>query len=155
MAELRGVLADSSRPRKQRAEALRFLTHFIVDIHQPLHVGRASDRGGNSVNVWFRSQPSNLHRLWDSDAIELADLSVTEYARQIADAVTTDELSRAIDVRRWAQEGFAMRSAVYDFDLRSRLLPAAYLERMELITRERLALAAARLAMTLNEIFCE
>ena len=42
-------LADTSLDSTQRQEALRFLVHFIGDVHQPLHAGFASDRGGNSI----------------------------------------------------------------------------------------------------------
>ncbi|KAF5337655.1 hypothetical protein D9758_012999 [Tetrapyrgos nigripes] len=45
-------------------EALRFLVHFIGDLHMPLHLtGR--DRGGNSVKVLFDGRQTNLHSLWD------------------------------------------------------------------------------------------
>ncbi|KAF9480931.1 phospholipase C/P1 nuclease [Pholiota conissans] len=45
-------------------EALKFLIHFVGDMHQPLHLtGR--DRGGNSVKVRFGQRTTNLHSLWD------------------------------------------------------------------------------------------
>jgi len=50
----------------QRAEALKFLVHFIGDIHQPLHVGFSTDAGGNSITGTFMGQQYNLHSLWDS-----------------------------------------------------------------------------------------
>jgi len=52
-----------------RAEALRFLAHFVADLHQPLHcTERNGDKGGNLVKVTFLSEPevTNLHRVWDS-----------------------------------------------------------------------------------------
>ena len=69
------------------AEALKFVTHFVGDIHQPLHVSRTSDRGGNSIPVHvdfqnhtakprnLRGQAlthhhSNLHGVWDGDLLE-------------------------------------------------------------------------------------
>ena len=72
----RDRLADRSLPDAERAEALRFLVHFIVDLHQPLHVGRADDRGGNSVELRFRGEGTNLHRFWDTDVIEVTNLSI-------------------------------------------------------------------------------
>ncbi|EEB90079.1 hypothetical protein MPER_11763, partial [Moniliophthora perniciosa FA553] len=45
-------------------EALKFLVHFLGDLHMPLHLtGR--DRGGNSVKVKFDNRITNLHSLWD------------------------------------------------------------------------------------------
>lgn len=75
-------------------QALMFLIHFIGDVHQPLHVSRASDRGGNDINVkyhlldnmtrmiGYNDHPAdihhshhhsyNLHAIWDSKIIETA-----------------------------------------------------------------------------------
>jgi len=62
---------------------LRLLIHFVGDIHQPMHVGRAEDLGGNRIRImWFRDS-SNLHRLWDEQLIEFQKLSYTEYANAI------------------------------------------------------------------------
>ncbi|CAF1066117.1 unnamed protein product, partial [Didymodactylos carnosus] len=44
-------LADTRLDFVQRQEALQFLVHFLGDIHQPLHAGFSSDRGGNDLTV--------------------------------------------------------------------------------------------------------
>lgn len=47
-------LLDETSTREERLTHLRFLGHFAGDVHQPLHVGRRTDRGGNDVAVtWF------------------------------------------------------------------------------------------------------
>jgi hypothetical protein len=51
-------------------EAAKFLTHFVGDIHQPLHVGFTSDRGGNTLKGSFLGQSVNLHAAWDSNIID-------------------------------------------------------------------------------------
>src|SRR5690606_8040631 len=71
-------------PAEERAEALRFLVHFIVDVHQPLHVGRESDRGGNALDVTYRGETSNLHRFWDTGVLRLEGLSEAEYSARVA-----------------------------------------------------------------------
>lgn len=60
----------SSYSLEFNAENLKFLVHFVGDIHQPLHCGFTSDRGGNSIKVHFKSHSTNLHSLWDSGLIE-------------------------------------------------------------------------------------
>lgn len=50
---------------------LKFLVHFVGDIHQPLHCGFRDDRGGNSIKVHFLNHATNLHSLWDSGLIHL------------------------------------------------------------------------------------
>ncbi|KAI3986794.1 hypothetical protein MKX01_039768 [Papaver californicum] len=53
-------------------EALMFLSHFIGDVHQPLHAGFLGDLGGNTISIhWFGLQ-TNLHRVWDNMIIETA-----------------------------------------------------------------------------------
>ncbi|HEU4619033.1 MAG TPA: S1/P1 nuclease [Gammaproteobacteria bacterium] len=143
--------------RAERLDALRFLIHFIVDVHQPLHVGRASDRGGNTIDVRYGSTTVNLHRFWDTDVLEVAGLSRAEYERAVRPKVV--ELARmpqSFAPEAWAAESLALRSQVYAFP-RSRggpaVLDSRYLERADAITRDRLAHAAVRLASTLNRLF--
>lgn len=62
---------------------LRFLIHLVGDIHQPLHVGRPEDLGGNRVRIiWFKDS-TNLHSVWDGALIDHQKLSYTEYANSI------------------------------------------------------------------------
>jgi hypothetical protein len=66
-----GVLSDRTADRKARLEALKFVVHFIGDLHQPLHASDNGDRGGNDVPTSFfgsadRDGRQNLHRVWDS-----------------------------------------------------------------------------------------
>ena len=70
----RAELADRGRPEAQRAAALKFLVHFVVDLHQPLHVGRAEDRGGNTIDVVYGETVVSLHGFWDADVLELRGL---------------------------------------------------------------------------------
>ncbi|CAM4754895.1 unnamed protein product [Rotaria magnacalcarata] len=64
---------DTNLGDVQHQEALMFLVHFVGDIHQPLHVGFDTDRGGNSVRGNFMNQTflTNLHSLWDSGLIDI------------------------------------------------------------------------------------
>ena len=64
-----GLVRDTSKDRTVREEALRWIVHFVADLHQPLHV-IAEDRGGNDVLVRFNGRQTNLHRLWDGDVID-------------------------------------------------------------------------------------
>ena len=63
------LLQDPSKDRTVREEALRWVVHFVADLHQPLHVV-GEDRGGNDVLVRFPGRHTNLHRLWDGDLID-------------------------------------------------------------------------------------
>ncbi len=60
------ILADRTRPRAERLQALKFVVHFVGDVHQPLHAGYGRDKGGNDVQVNYNGNGTNLHSLWDS-----------------------------------------------------------------------------------------
>ena len=62
---------------------LRLLIHIAGDVHQPMHVGRPEDRGGNSIRVLWFNEPANLHSVWDDKLLEMQKLSYTEYAMAI------------------------------------------------------------------------
>lgn len=64
--DMAGRLRNPSLDRAAKAEALKFLAHFVGDLHQPLHTGDRGDRGGNDVPVVFLNQPGNLHSIWDT-----------------------------------------------------------------------------------------
>lgn len=67
----RRILADKSLPQAQRLEALAWLTHFVGDLHMPLHSGDKDDRGGNDVAAKYGIAPGrNLHAIWDGPMAE-------------------------------------------------------------------------------------
>ena len=140
--------------RAERREALRFLVHFIVDIHQPLHVGLEEDRGGNSISLAFRGEETNLHRFWDTHAIEAAGLTVGAYVSSIVAESRAHGPVVSLDPTVWAEESRRLRPQVYDFGQSAREPSPAYVEFAVRTTRDRLAMAALRLAGTLNTIFC-
>lgn len=78
-SELKNKALDPDKKRMY----LRLLIHIVGDLHQPMHTGRLEDLGGNKVQLSWFGQPTNLHRVWDSDLIESQDLSYTEYALSI------------------------------------------------------------------------
>lgn len=63
-------ILKSAVPKAERAEALKFLAHFIGDLHQPLHVGFKEDRGGNEIALTFLGRKTNMHALWDWGLLE-------------------------------------------------------------------------------------
>jgi hypothetical protein len=67
-----GILRDKSRPVAERATALRYIIHFVGDIHQPLHDEDNNDSGGNCTAMQFYSEdrPANLHAIWDYKLIQ-------------------------------------------------------------------------------------
>jgi len=134
------------------AQRIRILVHLVGDLHQPLHVGGGTDRGGNDVRVtWFRTD-SNLHRVWDSDMIDDSRLSYTELAESLdkPDATAIQKL-QSTSVRDWAKESMDYRSQVYNYG--DGRLGYAYSYKNFPLVRTRLLQAGLRLAGILNDIY--
>lgn len=137
---------------KDESERVKILIHLIGDLHQPLHVGIGTDKGGNDVKVkWFGSD-SNLHRVWDSDMIDETHLSYTELAQSLIlpDAVTMKNWQGST-VRAWAIESMAYRTTVYATG-NGRLGYRYSYDNLDSV-RIRLLQAGIRLAGVFNEIY--
>ena len=59
------VLREPKADRAARAEALKYVVHFIGDLHQPLHDEDDGDKGGNERHLVFEDHPDNQHWVWD------------------------------------------------------------------------------------------
>ncbi len=81
-----GILGDPTQPKEKRIEALKFVVHFIGDIHMPLHCANDNDQGGNNKLVNFKGSKIKLHRLWDG----LIEIHTDESPRQLATRLEKD-----------------------------------------------------------------
>ena len=100
------ILADRSRPREQRLQALKFVVHFVGDVHQPLHAGYAHDKGGNDVQINLNGRGSNLHSLWDSGMLNSAGLDENAWLQRLKAlplAVTLSQPALPPDSIGWAE----------------------------------------------------
>jgi hypothetical protein len=151
------LLADRRADGTRRREALSFVLHLLADLHQPLHVGRSEDRGGNAITVRFEGQETSLHRLWDGGLLRSAGLRPEDYQRSLAPLVAlgADAWQRGT-LEDWAEESRLLRPWVYDFDQRRRvpLISKRYAETGRQLTSLRLAQAGVRTAWILNGLWC-
>lgn len=155
IAHFRSRLRSESLTRELRSEALKFLVHFVVDLHQPLHVGRRADRGGTLTEVFIGENRTSLHRLWDTDAIRDAGLPVAHYVRNVTPmAMLLAAGHRPSPPRQWAAESLSLRTVVYGFDPETGQLDEDYLHIARDLVQLRLIQAGLRLADELNDVFC-
>ena len=147
--------AGSSREKARRAAALRFLGHFVGDLHQPLHVGNASDWGGNKITVSWEGKETNLHALWDYGMLESMGIKYPDSLDFMLSVEKTNKNKQIID---WFNESLSLaRSNAYsnakgNIVASGDSLGSVYLERNKLILIAQLVLASERLAMLLNKI---
>ena len=159
-------LQNPELPKETRIQALSFFIHFVGDIHQPLHVGRQADRGGNSISVkWLKqNKRRNLHWVWDSGLLGVAKLSVEDYVARLDQASEKQiKLWQQDSFLDWAAESKMLRPQVYEFGLKTppptlkekKSIPITqdYINRNKPIIEKRLLMAGIRLAGILNQIF--
>jgi hypothetical protein len=155
------VVNDSSRSLEERRVALRFLVHFVEDLHMPMHVGDNNDKGGNRTQVRFFDRGTNMHSLWDSGMIEYICDTEEYWLRDLAalDTPPARESARKGTVEDWATESLlAARQAYVVPETGKRLksgqkLADAYFDANLPVVRQRLYQASVRLAMVLNQTF--
>lgn len=112
-------LADTNTPSAERLLALKFLMHFVGDIHQPLHSSDDHDFGGNceQVRLTAKGKKQALHHYWDTPAVEAvieADHSthpgdtLSDVADHLRQSISAADLAswQSIDVKAWALESF-------------------------------------------------
>jgi len=153
LADFEKKLRDKSVKGKEKWQALAFYIHFAGDIHQPLHVGRRDDLGGNKITVNWFGKPTKLHAVWDSSIIENQQLSYREYAdflnNKTEGTIKSWQDSVYLD---WAKDSKAMRGYVYDLPANDKLsYDYAYKNTPKL--NEQISKAGIRLAGMLNDIF--
>jgi len=173
----------SSSSKDEGAQSLKFVTHFVGDVHQPLHVSRITDRGGNLIHVSFPSGEghhisTSLHSVWDSYIIErsimemfrgsrknledhLTLLLQTEFRQDIPIWLQCSNTLTHECVSIWAQESLddALLWAYLDENYNeiqngTELTDAYYVERLFIIVTK-LAMAGVRLAAALENLFCD
>jgi nuclease S1 len=149
----REVLANPAAAPEDRAEALRFLIHFMGDLHQPLHVADNSDRGGNRRIVYLLGDSTNLHAVWDGAMIERVGVSESEYfdeLRRQMDSLDLPALERGT-VADWAMEGHRI-AVEHAYRLpRGGRIGQAYVQANRPIIDHALIAAGVRLAKVLND----
>jgi S1/P1 Nuclease len=108
-------LKNKKLPLDSQRFCLRLLIHIAEDLHQPMHVGREADQGGNLVKlVWF-GEHTNLHSIWDDKLIAYQQLSYTEYAKVINHA-TRQQVSdwQHQPISRWVFDSYTIAQQLYN-----------------------------------------
>jgi hypothetical protein len=160
------LLQDAAQPFEVRRDALKFIVHFVGDVHQPLHSSNRPDKGANDFQISLRTDippeeyararykngvmGTNLHAVWDYYVLASAKLPLGEYADRLA--ASSRPLTPQSSPADWARESCELidRRALYP---RSHKLSKKYLKKMRPLAEQRVVQAADRLARLLNGIF--
>jgi hypothetical protein len=155
--------------RSQRVDALKFVVHFVGDVHQPLHVS-GRQKGGNDAPVHFLGKKTKLHAVWDALIIEKRIYDVFQndidlYVKHLVEMAECTFLNIASsppiteikkETERWTNETIKVNCATvwpgYD-NSNDGILDDRYYEDAICVVDNLLAQAGTRLAQTLNRIF--
>ncbi|PWB66025.1 MAG: hypothetical protein C3F17_02360 [Bradyrhizobiaceae bacterium] len=174
--EFARVLADMHAAKPVRAEALKFLIHFVGDLHVPLHAYAPGppedvwDGWGGWEGPWIRigDKVAQLHTWWDWKFVADLGSSSSEIAARLAAEITAEERMawERSSSEDWANESFqiarefVMRHGLIDRDrlegnseTNPIVLDVAVLEEANRIAARRLKMAGVRLARLLNRAF--
>lgn len=148
------ALKNSDTPREEKVFYLKMLIHFIGDLHQPLHIGMAEDRGGNQFQVQWFNKGTNLHSVWDEKIIDSYQMSYTEIANN-ADVLSQQQLK---DIQKgtvidWMYDSRELCEDIYENTNVGDKLWYPYMYRYVDTVRSQLQKGGIRLAVILNDIF--
>lgn len=173
------LVAEKADGRWSELDALRFLVHFVGDVHQPLHAISDADLGGNCERIDPPiNQAKNIHALWDGgivNALEASDTTLTSkidsYIASLSEGERKDFSSGSIEDWTWESHELARKMIYAKLEIPTEpvLFPdgcaeapaeitafkapvdSLYVDDMKPIVRDQLAKAGLRLARVLNE----
>ena len=148
------VLKDKKSKEEDKVFYLKMLVHFIGDLHQPFHIGRREDKGGNTIQVQWFGRGTNLHRVWDENMIDEWDMSYIELANN-ADDLSKKQIA-AIQkgtIVEWVDEVHELTKKLYKSVKVGENLRYRYSYKHFGTVRTQLQKGGIRLAKVLNDIF--
>ena len=147
------MLENESTLEKDKLFYLKLLIHFVGDIHQPMHIGRYDDRGGNRLNVKWFGRNTNLHRLWDSDMINSYGMSYSELARNLPTPEKLEIKFERDDLIDWVNDIHSYTRNIYKGVSNDDRLGYEYQYKNFPTIRELILKGGMRLAAILNYLF--
>src|ERR1700744_1321498 len=146
-------LVSKSTTLNQKQVALKFLIHFVGDAHQPMHVSRTEDKGGNNIEVKFDNAELSLHALWDGKLIDHEGLSDKQIAKEY-DTATPEQISKwqSDPVIIWLWESYQISTILYKEVEANNDLDEQYYKDHINVVHNRIEKAGIRLAGELNRL---
>ena len=158
----RDILRSPMRGLADKAVALKFISHFIGDIHQPLHTGRPEDKGGVLIDVTWFGTPMSLHSIWDSGMLftghsdilnpqQTPEQSSIAYAQYLVHLYAGRFIFVSSDIDTWTNESMVIRPEAYNplYTQDQKRYQSIHMVEID----QRILMAGLRLADTLNHIF--
>lgn len=135
------------------AEALKFLVHFAGDLHQPMHLGRLQDLGGNKVEMNWFGKKTNVHAVWDGQITDSKNMSYTEFSTYLQDKFQPKRNEfKKFTILQSIEAAYKIRNEIYAYNT-SDTNNYHYLYRFANDLDEMLYRGGIQLANILNDIY--
>lgn len=148
------IMRNQKTKKEEKSLALKMIIHLVGDLHQPMHLGHATDLGGNKTPVKFFDSPSNLHSVWDSRLPESAHKwSYTEWADQIDRVSDTDiAILTSGNIDDWGRDTYTICSDIYKKTPKGTTISYDYIADWTPVIELQFLKGGLRLARLLNAI---
>ncbi len=111
------TMSERLKSNHSDVEALKFLVHFVGDLHQPMHLGRADDLGGNKVEVSWFGKKTNIHAVWDSQITASKFMSYSEFSSYLQNKFKPQEqLYKKFSIQQSVEAVYQVRNSIYTYD---------------------------------------
>lgn len=148
------IVKDKNSSNADKVFYLKLLVHLVGDLHQPMHVGRKEDKGGNDIQLQWFNDGTNLHRVWDSNMIDDYGMSYTELAESLPQLTKTQkQFIQEGTVYDWVTESQGIANELYDSVEVGEKLFYRYRYDWWGTVENQLQKGGLRLAKILNEIY--
>jgi hypothetical protein len=150
----KAIIKDKNSTKAEKVFYLKLLVHFMGDMHQPLHVGRKEDKGGNMVQVQWFGQGTNLHAVWDAKMIDFYKMSYSELANN-TNRLSKSQIKAIQDgtITDWINETHQLAIKTYQSAKVGENLKYRYMYDNFGLVRSQLQKGGIRLAKVLNDLF--
>ena len=143
---------NSNASDAQKLIALKYVVHFVGDLHQPLHLGYLDDRGGNQYQIQAYKRGSNLHSLWDFGLIKFVSDDPDVWVTRLSSKPLPARVN-IVDPVRTAEESCRIVATPGFYP--DRKVEAPYVDRWTPVVEQQLQLGGTRLARLLNEVWAK
>ncbi len=148
------IVKNKSSSKTDKVFYLKMLVHLIGDLHQPMHIGRLEDKGGNDIQLQWFGRGSNLHKVWDVNMINDYGMSYFELANSLPE-LNKKEI-KAIQqgtILNWVEESQDVANQLYESVEVGEKLAYRYSYTWWGTVETQLQKGGLRLAKVLNDIF--
>ena len=146
-------MKDKKSTKEDKIIALKFLVHLIGDLHQPLHVGNGTDRGGNDIKVKWFGEATNLHNVWDDKTHKPSRVKLHRVFKLsiIECRLFFDSRMAGTNILEFINESKKLRKKCYEF--KDDNLSWDYFYNNKELLEKRLIQGGVRLSGEINRIF--